>query len=455
MIKGKGTWIHIYVQDLTTGTGKTGDNANLIGRIISDSSHSAPTNGFAQVDAVNAPGWYRIQITAAENVGEKMSLAVRSTTADVACAGASWTNEHNAAAIGDSESVADNVGSKQDQVIADVGTRATQVSLDALQSTVDGLAVGVSTRVQIATHKIWEIPDSGATEFLIVILTVDTNGTPVDPGQTPTFDLVEVDGTSATSLFSGSVTNPSTGRYEQKVSIASTETQRPLVFSASATFGGETHTGVCLPQIADTVAVDFTAADRTVLSDLSTRSSEARLAVLDRVDGLVEDSGGDRFTSKALEQAPSGGGGGGGNVDEDAIASLVLAGLGSLSVEIVNPVPLKKTKPLILVQRADYKPTSLIGPLRIKIESSGVQAGDDVRFGATCEDQTSIQASGTVVDLNGEMHAEIALTKEDHTDREPSAYWRWELEHVNADGDVSPLYEDREMILLPSHAEGE
>jgi hypothetical protein len=148
----------------------------------------------------------------------------------------------------------------------------------------------------------------------------------------------------------------------------------------------------------------------------------------------------------------TGSGGGGGNVDEAAIAGLVLAGLGGLAVEMMTPYD-EKTKTLKIVQRADYKATSLIGPIRIKIESAGVQAGDVVRFGANLEGQPTIQATGVVVELNEEHFGQIELTKEDHTDRKESLHWRFELEHVNDDDDVSPLFADQPMILLPSHAE--
>jgi hypothetical protein len=51
-----------------------------------------------------------------------------------------------------------------------------------------------------------------------------------------------------------------------------------------------------------TVAKDATVAKEATLDGVATQTT--------RVDGLIEDSSGDRYTTKALEQAPSGGGGG-------------------------------------------------------------------------------------------------------------------------------------------------
>ena len=59
----------------------------------------------------------------------------------------------------------------------------------------------------------------------------------------------------------------------------------------------------------DGTPIDGTNGDVVYLSSTATDIATI-LANTNRVDGLIEDSGGDRYTAKALEEAPSGGGGG-------------------------------------------------------------------------------------------------------------------------------------------------
>ncbi|MEO1529440.1 MAG: hypothetical protein AAFX06_28800 [Planctomycetota bacterium] len=121
------------------------------------------------------------------------------------------------------------------------------------------------------------------------------------------------------------------------------------------------------------------------------------------------------------------------------------------TIELISPysVPHKR---LVLVQRCDYTDASAIGPVRIAISLTNVTAGDEVRFGASLPTGETIQATGEVVETNGEFNAVIQLPKA-LTDREPSPYWKWELEHVTASGDVSPIVIDAAMTLHPSYAE--
>ncbi|MEO1529336.1 MAG: hypothetical protein AAFX06_28280 [Planctomycetota bacterium] len=128
------------------------------------------------------------------------------------------------------------------------------------------------------------------------------------------------------------------------------------------------------------------------------------------------------------------------------------------TIKLVSPYSIK-TKRLELVERADYTAGSATGPIRVLVELAGVSVGDEVRFGATLpigegtmSIAKTIRATGAVVDVNGDLFAEVELTNED-TDKTPSPHWRWELEHVSGSGDVSPLVIDAEMTLHPSHAE--
>ena len=124
---------------------------------------------------------------------------------------------------------------------------------------------------------------------------------------------------------------------------------------------------------------------------------------------------------------------------------------GSATIKLLSPYH-AKTKRLELVQRADFTNASAIGPIRVTPEFT-VTVGDVVRFGATFGEET-IRATASIVDIAGELTAEVELTKED-TDKTASEHWRWELEHVTAGGDVSPIVMDKEMTLHPSHAEAD
>jgi hypothetical protein len=138
------------------------------------------------------------------------------------------------------------------------------------------------------------------------------------------------------------------------------------------------------------------------------------------------------------------------------IAAAVSSSLSTGTIEYVSPYN-QQTSVLTLAQRADYKTGTVIGPLRWEIDNADIDAGDTVRFGAALNrpfldaaSNQTISATGTVIDEAGTLYAVIELSKEEHTDRLPGTDWRWELEHVDNSGNVSPLYSDQQMILKPS-----
>jgi hypothetical protein len=102
--------------------------------------------------------------------------------------------------------------------------------------------------------------------------------------------------------------------------------------------------------------------------------------------------------------------------------------------------------------RADYLNGSVLGPLRFKITAPGILAGDTVRFGAKRANQPSILALGQVAEVNGEFVGIIELNRTDHTNRKDGE-WRWEFEHLDGNGKVSPLIVDQKLKLLPSRAD--
>ena len=168
-------------------------------------------------------------------------------------------------------------------------------------------------------------------------------------------------------------------------------------------------------------------------------TTDVQFADADLVDRIERDGGMlDAVRSVVANQASN----------ANDVANLVLAGLGGVTVSIVSPYD-PKTKLLTLVQRADYKTGAVSPPLRFKISAAGVSVGDNVRFGAKKRNQTPIVKSGVVVEINGDSYAEIELDHIADTDRKAGKDWRWELEHIDVDGNISPLIVDQKMILLP------
>jgi hypothetical protein len=85
MFKNAAQHCFVYAYDLTTGTPKTGDAANITAYIVLDDGTPAAvadTNP-TQVDATNMPGLYRFDLTAAETNGDAFALVAKSVTANI------------------------------------------------------------------------------------------------------------------------------------------------------------------------------------------------------------------------------------------------------------------------------------------------------------------------------------------------------------------------------------
>jgi len=82
-IKNKALTVTFSVVDASTGTGKTGDAGNLTMRMVCDGAEVTPAAAPAEVDATNAPGTYKIALTAAEMNYDFVRLAGKSSTANV------------------------------------------------------------------------------------------------------------------------------------------------------------------------------------------------------------------------------------------------------------------------------------------------------------------------------------------------------------------------------------
>ena len=100
---------------------KTGDVGNHALRIIEDGVIGTIAASPAEIDATNAPGMYKVAITAAENTADVVTLCGKSSSSGVTISPSTWTNITNADA---------NVAA----ILTDTGT-----TLDGKSNTIDGI----------------------------------------------------------------------------------------------------------------------------------------------------------------------------------------------------------------------------------------------------------------------------------------------------------------------------
>jgi len=82
-IKNQSIIVTYTAWDTANQAPKTGDVANHTLRVITDGTPASPSNSPSEVDATNAPGEYKITLTAGEMDGDFVTLAGKSSTADV------------------------------------------------------------------------------------------------------------------------------------------------------------------------------------------------------------------------------------------------------------------------------------------------------------------------------------------------------------------------------------
>jgi hypothetical protein len=81
--RGQSITLSYTAWDTAANVGKAGDGGNHILRWVKDGTAAAPTNAPAEVDAANAPGIYKLALTAAECTCHAGTLAGKSSTAGV------------------------------------------------------------------------------------------------------------------------------------------------------------------------------------------------------------------------------------------------------------------------------------------------------------------------------------------------------------------------------------
>lgn len=275
---------------------KTGDAANISGRITKDDGSPAATNDAApsEVDATNEKGFYAFDLTQAETDAAKITLAAQSSTSNVvvmACPPVVYTRpqyfsllgiasdgdlskvntlDGHTAQTGDSYALANGASG----FVAIKGDTAAIL----LDTGTDGV---VLTSTGLATNAVQEIRD--AITGGAYALSTDANGR-----------IRIVDGTGAGELdtLSGTV-----------LLRAATQASIDAIEADTNELQGDWVNGGRLDLLIDAILTDT---GTTLQGEL-----DAIQAVTDKLDDTLEDDGGTyRFTTNALEQAPSGGGGG-------------------------------------------------------------------------------------------------------------------------------------------------
>ena len=94
-LRGTAVTIQYLAWDTANNVGKTGDVSNHTLRLIQDGTAAAPTNSPAEVDATNCPGVYKLAITAAEMEYNVITLAGKSSTANISISPVIMTTEGN------------------------------------------------------------------------------------------------------------------------------------------------------------------------------------------------------------------------------------------------------------------------------------------------------------------------------------------------------------------------
>ena len=93
-IRAQALTMHYFATDADGP--KTGDVGNHALRIIEDGVIGTIAGSPAEIDATNAPGMYKVAITAAENTADVVTLCGKSSTSGVTVSPSPWTNITNA-----------------------------------------------------------------------------------------------------------------------------------------------------------------------------------------------------------------------------------------------------------------------------------------------------------------------------------------------------------------------
>lgn len=159
----------------------------------------------------------------------------------------------------------------------------------ASQADIQGITV--HSRIKISVPPQLERPDSGTTDYRIFIYSYNEVGQAEDLDSNPTITAENNAGTDRSSAL-GSVSKPAgTGIYQVDYTVDNADAVEGLVFKVTTTEGAVATVHVAASAVVDTTAVDFTSADRTLLTDLEARLTAARAGYIDNLNGHTPQTG--------------------------------------------------------------------------------------------------------------------------------------------------------------------
>lgn len=151
-------------------------------------------------------------------------------------------------------------------------------------------AIQNNTRVVRVVPEIIETPAAGTRTYRIELLLYDSAGNMETPDSAPTITLVNNAGADRSArLDSTTMTLVSAGRYRAVYTATAGDAREQLVWVFSVVEGGQTRAYGNSSWVTDTVASDFTTADRTKLDDIFAKlPSKSYLAGTANSDGDVQ-----------------------------------------------------------------------------------------------------------------------------------------------------------------------
>lgn len=223
---GQSVTLQYVAWDTANNVGKTGDVANHTLRWVKDGTSSAPANSAAEIDATNAPGIYKIVLTATEAQCQSGTLCGKSSTSGVVVVPMTYTFENlPTASPAASGGLPTCDGSNGVKISVGTGTGQVNLSSGKVPATLASTDVTGNVAADLQTIKTQTVTCSAGVTLAQFIgnataaLSVDASGRiilqPTQTGVTiPTVTTV----TSVTNGVTVSTNNDKTGYTASTVS---------------------------------------------------------------------------------------------------------------------------------------------------------------------------------------------------------------------------------------------
>ena len=166
VIRGQSYVVDFVEWDLANNAPKTGDAANITVRISKDGGAlTAATNNPVEVDATNAPGLYRITLTASEMDANTVEVVPKSTTANTYCQVVTILTERGRVdTTVSSRATAGDVWGYSSRTLTSFGTLVNDVA-SAVWAYTSRTLTGFGTLVNDVASAVWGYSSRTLTSF--------------------------------------------------------------------------------------------------------------------------------------------------------------------------------------------------------------------------------------------------------------------------------------------------